>query len=388
LKLGSASRAPAGPRPPAGSRSTSRGLSDPRRPRRDYGHRRAVGLVVLAVLLAVVVSVAWFLISLFQPFTGAGSGTVVVTIPEQASSADIGSLLVKDKVVSSSFFFRLRVQLGGDHLHAGTYTLKRGMSYSAALAVLNKAPAAARTTNVTIIPGKSRYQLSQLLSSQGVKGSYLVESRRSRLLDPVHYGAPHSTPTLEGFLYPDTYNLREPVSVAALIADQLEQFKKEFHSVNFSYAKSRHLTPYDVLIIASLEDAEAALPGDLPKVAGVIYNRLAAGMNLGLDTTAAYATNNYTGNLSNRQLNSSSAWNTLNHRGLPPTPIDSPDLAAINAAAHPAPTNALYFIVKVCGNGALDFTSSYAQFERWSVAYSTSLAKRGAQKTEFCSKHS
>jgi UPF0755 protein len=345
---------------------------------------RRVRLVFLGVFGLILVAVAWFLISLFQPFTGSGSGAVRVVVPADASTSQVGTLLAKDGVISSSFFFKLRVALSGDHFDAGTYTLAHGMSYGTVLSKLTAGPSLPPTENVTIIPGKSRYQLNQLLHSQGVAGSYSRDTLKSALLNPRVYGAPKRTPSLEGFLYPDTYQVRKPLKIPALVADQLAQFKHEMATVNLRYAKSKNLTAYDVLKIASLEDAEAALPSDLPKVASVIYNRLKLGMDLGLDTTAAYAANNYSGNLTSKQLNSSSPWNTLNHRGLPPTPIDSPDIAAIKAAARPASTGYLYFIVKVCGNGALNFTSNYEQFLTWSRQYSQALAKKGAEKAEFC----
>jgi UPF0755 protein len=354
--------------------------------RRPRSSRRPAAFIAIFVLVVVIAVVAWFLISLLEPFTGSGSGKVSVRIPADASSSEVGDLLAKDKVVSSSFFFKLRTELGGDHFTAGRYELRRGMSYGAALSLLAKGPAAIPVANVTIIPGKSRYQLNALLKSQHVAGSYLKSTLRSPLLNPTAYGAPRHLPSLEGFLYPDTYQLRKPIKIPALVADQLRQFKQEMKSVNLRFAKSKNLTAYDVLTIASLEEAEAALPSDLPKVASVIYNRLQDGMDLGLDTTAAYAANNYSGNLTAKQLSSSSPWNTLDHPGLPPTPINSPDLAAINAAAHPAATRYTYFIVKVCGNGALNFTASYQQFLTWSRQYSQSLAAKGATKTEFCRK--
>ncbi|HET9074062.1 MAG TPA: endolytic transglycosylase MltG [Solirubrobacteraceae bacterium] len=348
---------------------------------------RSARLLFAGVFGVIVVALLWFLVSLFQPFAGSGSGKVTVTIPANSSTQEIGDLLARRGVVSSGFFFRLRAELDGDHIRAGTYTLARGMSYAAALTDLTTASGLAPTTNVTIIPGKSRYQLDQLLHAQGVKGSYLRDTRASPLLNPRVYGAPAHIPSLEGFLYPDTFQLRSPISIPALVADQLTEFKAKMAKVNLRYAHSLHLSAYDVLKVASLEEAEAALPADLPRVASVIYNRLRLGMTLGLDTTAAYAANNYSGNLTQAQLDSASPWNTLNHRGLPPTPINSPDLTAIDAAAHPAHTGYLYFIVKVCGNGALDFTSSYSQFLLWSREYSDSLARRGATKTEFCGRH-
>jgi UPF0755 protein len=179
------------------------------------------------------------------------------------------------------------------------------------------------------------------------------------------------------------------VKIRDLIADQLERFKQEFSRVNLAYAKSKNLSGYDVLKIASLISEESMLPRDGPVVASVIYNRLRMGIDLGLDSTVSYATGNY-GTLTEAQLNSKSPWNTTNHPGLPPTPIDSPGLADIQAAAHPAHTGYLYFINRVCGNGALRFTANFAQFNRWSAQWNAAVAR--AQKDggspEFCKKKS
>jgi uncharacterized YceG family protein len=351
------------------------------------GDRRILRRGLAVVPLILVVAAIWFLVELFQPFAGSGHGRVVVDIPRGAGTSRIGSTLARDGVVSSGFFFKLRAKLDGDgsKLLPGRHVMALGMSYSAALQVLTTPPKAASTTNVTIVDGHDRWQINKLLRQQGVKGSYLAETRHSPLLDPIRYGAPKKTPSLEGFLYPDTYQLRTPISVSALVADQLKTFKQQFATVNFSYARSLHLTPYDVLIIASLAEAEATTAHDRAVVASVILNRLRLGMTLGLDTTVAYAVNNYSGSLTQSELATSSPWNTTNHTGLPPTPINSPSIAAIRAVAHPPKTNYLYFIVKVCGNGSLAFSHSYSQFLAESRAYQDSLTKRGLKKTTFCS---
>ncbi|HUB76351.1 MAG TPA: endolytic transglycosylase MltG [Solirubrobacteraceae bacterium] len=338
--------------------------------------------------LLVALGAIWFLVELFQPLHGAGHGRVRVRIPKSAGASQIGQILAHDGVVSSAFFFKLRAALAGDRdkLLAGTYEIPLGVSYSQALTILTTPPKSAPVRDVTIIDGLARAQIDALLRHERVHGSYLADTRRSKLLDPRRYGAPKHTPSLEGFLYPDTYQLREPLRIPALVADQLKRFKQEFAKVSFAYARSKHLTPYDVLIIASLVEAEARTAHDRALAASVIYNRLADGMDLGLDTTAAYAADNYSGSLTQAQLNSRSPWNTLNHKGLPPTPIDSPSLASIEAAAHPPRTGYLYFIVKVCGNGSLAFTSNYQQFLADSQAYQEALHKHGQQRTEFCAK--
>src|SRR5205085_11094532 len=172
-----------------------------------------------------------------------------------------------------------------------------------------------------------------------------------------------------------TYQLREPISIPKLVSEQLVTFRQQFSTVNLSYARQHHLTPYDVLIIASMVTAEAQKPGDRALVASVIYNRLARNMPLQIDATTRYATGNYTQPLTQAQLNSPSPYNTRVHTGLPPTPIDSPGLASIQAAAHPAHTNYLYFVVKPCAGGALAFASTYKQFQKESNAYQQARAR-------------
>jgi UPF0755 protein len=359
--------APAAVRPQA--RASARRPVPPRgNGRRPMGSRRRSwpGRVLALVAILAVILVLWFLIELFQPFAGSGHGEVTVTIPPHAGTSQIAQILDRDGVITCTFpsctlLFEIRAKLDGRTLLSGTYHLKRGMSFSAAIGALSTPPPPAKVKEVTIIPGETRAHLSKLLAGQGVAGSYLAATRRSHLLKPTAYGAPASTPDLEGFLFPDTYQLRVPISMGALVADQLRDFKRRFAGVNLAYARSHHLTPYDVLIVASLVQAEARKAHDFPLVASTIYNRLRLGMPLGLDSTTRYATGNYTRPLTVSQLHSSSPWNTRTHRGLPPTPIDSPALSALQAAAHPPQTNYVYFVNRPCASGALAFTASYAQ---------------------------
>ncbi len=350
---------------------------------RVFWLRRIAALVTLVAAVVLV----WFLAMLFQPFGSSGHGRVEVTVPKGSSVSQIASLLERDGVISSSFFFKLRAGIDGDRskLRAGYYVLKEGMSYSAALASLMSESGLPPTLRLTIIPARSRRQVQVELQEKGVRGNYVRATIRSPWLDPARYGAPRNVPSLEGFLWPDTYDLHRPAKVGLLIKDQLERFKQEFAKVDFKYSASKNLTPYDVLKIASLISQEAMLPADLPKAASVIYNRLRLGMELGLDSTVAYATGNY-GTLTEKDLHSRSPWNTTNHLGLPPTPINSPGLQAINAAAHPAHTGYLYFINRVCGNGALRFTSSYQQFLGWSDDWNKAVAKavKDHSDAEFC----
>jgi UPF0755 protein len=364
-----------------------RGRTAPRRKRTLATNRRPwAGRALSVVAIAVALLAIWFLVELFQPFHGSGQGRITVTIAPHSSASQIGDQLERDGVISSSFFFNLRTILAGDHgsLQAGTYVFRRDMGYGDVLRILTTPPLAAKVTSVTIVPGDSRAQIDALLRSQGVDGSYRADTRHSPLLDPSAYGAPRSTPTLEGFLFPDTYQLRSPISITALVSDQLKQFKKVFGTVNLGYARSRHLTPYEVLIIASIIEKEAGTAHDRPLVAAVIYNRLRDHIPLGMDSTTRYEFNDYNKPLTQSQLDSPSPYNTRLHSGLPPTPISNPGLAAVEAAAHPARNNYLYFVVKVCGNGEQSFTASYDQFQTWVAHYQAARARNGGRSPTHC----
>jgi UPF0755 protein len=329
--------------------------------------RRRPWLVRIISLLAIVLAaaLAWFLIELFQPFGVSPHGRVKVVIAPNSSSSDVAKLLHADHVISSTFFFELRATLAGDRsdLRSGTYHLQEGMSYGSVLKKLTTAPSPVPTTKLTIEDGHSRTQVAALLKQQGIKGNYVALTRHSKLLNPAHYGAPKSTPDLEGFLFPDTFRLRKPVKLTTLIVQQLTDFKHRFGQLQLTQAEHQeHLTAYQLLIVASLIEGEAATQSDRDKVASVIYNRLRDHMPLQLDATTRYATGNYTKPLTDAQLNSNSPYNTRNHAGLPPTPINSPGLSALQAAAHPTPTADLYFFAKHCTDKTVFFTN-YTQFQ-------------------------
>jgi UPF0755 protein len=154
---------------------------------------------------------------------------------------------------------------------------------------------------------------------------------------------------LEGFLFPATYDFLANTTSNQLVQDQLDAFHANWGKVDLSYARKKNLTAYDVLIIASLVEKEALAPDERPKIARVIYNRLHAHMNLGIDATTRYGLHvPGTKSLTQSDLASSNPYNTRNPKivGLPPTPIANPGLASMQAAAHPAAGNWLYFVRK------------------------------------------
>jgi uncharacterized YceG family protein len=344
-------------------------------------------LVALGALTLLVVALAWFLLALFQPFKGDGSGTVSVRVPQGATADDIGALLAKRGVVDRGFFFGLRAALEGKRsdFKAGTYTLKRGMSYTAAIAALTRNPGAAPTIAITIPEGRSRREEAPRLAGAGVTGSYLAASVRSPALDPRRYGAPRSTPSLEGFLFPATYDLRRGRATAArLVAEQLAAFKANFAKVSLARAKTKGLTAYDVLIIASMVEREAQVPKDRPLIAAVIYNRLKDGTPLGIDATTRYALNKPSGALRQSELEIDSPYNTRRRAGLPPTPIGNPGLSSIRAAAAPADVPYRYFVVKPGTCGEHVFAATIQEHDRNVARYAGARAQAGGKSPTTC----
>lgn len=362
--------------------SAAPGRGGPPRRSSAFAALRRHPLRVVAAIAALVV--LWFLFALFQPFHGDGSGRVVVTIPKGAGVSEVGDLLDSKDVVASSTLFQLRATLAGKRsdLYAGRYVLAHGMSYGAAIDALSTPPVK-KTTTVTIPEGYSRVQAAPLVAEDGLAGSYVKETVRSKYLDPAAYGGKDAK-NLEGFLFPDTFELKPHAPVTDLVQLQLQDFKRRIKGVDMSYARSKNLTVYDVLTIASMVEREAQLDSERKLVAAVVYNRLHEGIPLGIDATTRFAVGNYTRPLTESELATPSPYNTRTHQGLPPGPIDSPGLASIEAAAHPAKVKYLYYVVKPGSCGELAFSSTNAEFEADVERYNSARAANGGNSPTTC----
>jgi UPF0755 protein len=181
-------------------------------------------------------------------------------------------------------------------------------------------------------------EASRLISTAGYSRQARIQER------PAGFGNPRSP---EGFMFPDTYFVFDTDPAAALVEKQLENFRSKWGKVDMTYARSKNLTNYDVLIIASMIEKEVVVPRERRLVAAVIYNRLHEQMPLGIDATLRYGLDiPPTQAITKSQLASDSPYNTRKLRGLPPTPIANPGLASIEAAAHPAKVDYVYFVRK------------------------------------------
>jgi uncharacterized YceG family protein len=193
------------------------------------------------------------------------------------------------------------------------------------------------------------------------RAAYLAASRTPRV-PPCFKGKVRS---LEGFLFPATYEFFPQTTSAQLLQDQLTAFCENWEKLDLRYARSKNLKPYDVLIIASMVEKETLSPDERQLVAAVIYNRLRKGMPLQIDATLRYGLDiPPTESIRQSQLESDSPYNTRIRLGLTPTPIANPGLASMQAAAHPANVNYLYFVRKPDKKHHF-FTASYEAFQNY-----------------------
>ncbi|MFI5008692.1 MAG: endolytic transglycosylase MltG [Solirubrobacterales bacterium] len=286
--------------------------------------------------------------------------------------------LREQRASSHSWQRRLAVRLGALLALAGVVVAVWALAQSQGSSA-PKQPALPRIVKVTIPEGFTRAQIAALAKADGLRGDYLAASVRSSLLHPTRYGAPRGTPTLEGFLFPATYDLYSTASAKHLVDEQLLAFRENFGAVEIHRAHALGVTPYELLTVASLIEREAEVERDRPLIAAVIYNRLRLNMPLGIDASIRYALNDFSKPLTEAQLRTPSPYNTRLHTGLPPTPIGNPGLASIHAAAHPAQVSYLYYVAGADGCGEHVFSNTFAEFERNAAAYREAVAKNHGQ---------
>jgi peptidoglycan lytic transglycosylase G len=223
---------------------------------------------------------------------------------------------------------------------------------------------AARINAVNQI-ARNKRKINPRLSSK----AYLAATASSKI--PATFAKDARRRSLEGFLFPSTYQFEPRTTSRQLVNRQLQAFEENWGKVDLAYAKSKNLTPYDVLIIASLVEKEVIAPEERALVAAVIYNRLKAGMNLGIDATTRYGLHVPPNEpLRQSQLDSFNPYNTRNRQilGLTPTPIANPGLASMQAAAHPAKADYLFFVRKPDKKHHF-FTASEAEFNAYLAAH-------------------
>ncbi len=282
-----------------------------------------------------------------QPVTTIEKGKEVeVTIEEGMNLTQIADLLKEAGVIEDAFVFRLYVQQKEKEklLLPGTYELVTGEEYEE---ILN-----------TITSGEK-----QILYKLTIPEGYTVNQVRDRILQDIpfigpeeledslniknysHYEFLQDKDTLEGFLFPKTYDVSVEYTAQNIIEMLIAQLQIETRSLDWSFAEANGLNNYDILIIASLIEREAYIPEERGLISAVIYNRLAIDMPLQIDATVRYALDKWDDIVTYADLEVESPYNTYKYAGLPPTPICNPGLAAIEAALSPEDVDYLYYVV-------------------------------------------
>jgi UPF0755 protein len=329
--------------------------------RRQRKRRRRRGVLVMLLLLvaaAGVVSQALRLTADRQRKITPGQ-PVTITVSSGESSAQIGQTLTDAGVVESVGRFRAAAEDRGldGLLKPGVYQLVTGMDVDAVLDRLAKGPSLG--VPLTIPEGFTVAQIVDKLAATGqFSKAELQKALQSKQLIAPH--RPKKVKSLEGLLFPDTYTIEPDATAVGVLQDMLDQLQIVLDRYELRSAP-QNLTPYQVLIVASMIEREAKVDGDRPKVATVIYNRLRDGQRLQVDATVEYAVGHR--GLSAKDLGSSSPYNTYRRVGLPPTPIAAPGEASIQAALRPAPGDWRYYVL-ISKEGQHAFTASYEEFQR------------------------
>lgn len=272
-------------------------------------------------------------------------------------------MLSEERVIGSEKEFMNRAEETGAalRLKTGTYRFQRGEAIESILTKLElglQAPEGA----LTVPEGYSISDIADLLKSKtGISPAAYIRAAQSGGR-PLPLTGSQSVATLEGFLFPSTYNLEPGIDAGTIVERQLERFESETASAGWEKAARMGLSQYQALIVASMVEREAMVAEERPLVAAVIYNRMAAGMKLEVDATVQYALGYWKRDLTQEDLDIDSPYNTRRYAGLPPAPICNPGLDSIIAALNPAAVDFLFYVAISDGEGRHFFTSSYDEF--------------------------
>lgn len=333
-------------------------------------HHRLRLFVVLGIIFGLLVGSGVTAAIFFQPelkkvvslvlpsadYTGNGSGTVFFTIREGDTGLSISRNLNDAGVTASAdgFYTLLLNQKPAVVFEPGVFRLAKRMSNKAALTAL-VAPRNRVEYRVTIPEGSTEAQIFALVSSRtGIP----LSDFQNAAANPIAFGLPSQAKSLEGFLFPATYNFNPGVSATAIIQTMVARMNQALASAGVSTADR-----WNTVVLASIVQSEARISSDFPKVARVFVNRLAAGWPLQSDATVNYGSGS-TGKVTTTdaaRADASNPYNTYVHPGLPIGPISNPGQVAINAAVNPVAGPWMYFVTWNLATGETIFSTTHAE---------------------------
>jgi len=304
--------------------------------------------VFLYLLILLILAGGYLYVSLYQPYQGFARDGVYVDLPRGASQRTIARLLAENGVVRSRIAFELLCRRKGRRtLQAGEYFFDRPVT---AFAVYDAIVNGRVFVKEFVVPeGFTMFDIANLAAQEGFlsRDEFLVAARDPSPIRDIAPGAP----SLEGFLFPATYEFPRHVTGKDMTAAMVKKFRQEWLTLPIAGAPP-HQSIQETVTLASLVERETPRPEERPHVAGVFENRLRIGQQLQCDPTVAYAlalVGRYNGKLDSGDLHFASPYNTYRNRGLPPGPIANPGEAALRAALDPPPTDDFYFVANTEG---------------------------------------
>jgi UPF0755 protein len=301
----------------------------------------AVVAVLVLISAGVLGTISWYRTQLSA--AGGSHGPTVVTVPTNSTTAQIGKVLATEGIIRNATAFSWHVRLGGKGpFEAGRYRFRLHSSVDDAVAVLAAGPLAPEVVKVTIPEG---YRIDQIVARIHERVPRFSEAAIRAALQGRKVSAPllpAGSTNYEGLLFPATYEVTEKTSLNDLLQQMADALSDRQATLGIDAGAARQkISPYQLVIVASLVQAEAGNPDEAPKIARVIYNRLAQGQPLGIDATSRYLSI-----ISGDPVDfeSPSPYNTRRNPGLPPTPIAAPGDFALRAALHPADGDWLWYV--------------------------------------------
>lgn len=357
---------------------TGRHSADPRPSQRGVGRRRggpagciktlAVTAIALIVFVALVLGGGAWLV-LYRPDRDVAAGKPTqVQVPAGSSTREIARLLSNAGVVRNANMFRLQTRLAeaDGKLRAGVYDLSTGMPYELVIERLEEGPPISYVT-VTIPEGFVLDQIAARLEKQaGIPQDEFMALARGgagEFADGHPYLSDVYRDSLEGYLFPKTYRIKEGAGATEVIEMMLDQFDKELEQVDTDAAAARGLSLNELVVAASMIERETRVDKERRLVSSVIYNRLARSMRLEIDATIEYVLPGNRFRLRYSDLRIDSPYNTYRNKGLPPGPISNPGLESLKAAADPAETDYIYYVL-TSKNGTHTFATNERDFLR------------------------
>jgi UPF0755 protein len=307
-----------------------------------------------------------------------------VIVPRGASFGEAADSLSKARLISYPKLFRIygRITGGDRNIKPGTYLLRHDTPWSDIVSALNGGRGLVNT--MTIPEG---YTISQITPLLARTISVPVDSVKAAMRDTsLLHRLDIPTPTLEGYVFPDTYAFPVGTTARQAVREMVFAFERRWRPQWDSSLASLNINRNDLVTMASIVEREARLPEERPVIAAVYYNRLRKGMLLQADPTVQYALGHHVGRVLYKDLAIESPYNTYLHKGLPPGPVASPGVASLAAAANPANVPYLYFVASSDGHHEFrmtlaEHTSAIKQVRIDSAPKNVASAKKSTTKT-------